>query len=221
MLDASLRRWKDSLFWALAGRLPSSLTPTHVTIIAFLAGLASCLAAAVDRKQASLVFWALNRLLDGLDGTLARVRGLSTQLGGFLDLVADFTVYSLIPLSVVQGRGPITEHAPAWMAVAFLEATFHLNNFILFYVAAVEAKSGRDVAQETARLTSVLMKPALVEGLEAGLFFTFMILFPQWIGILSWVMSAAVGVGIVQRLVWVIPALEQLDSALKKDRKDE
>lgn len=36
---------------------------------------------------------ALNRLFDGLDGPVAR-RGGASDLGGFLDIVADFTIYA-------------------------------------------------------------------------------------------------------------------------------
>jgi phosphatidylserine synthase len=39
----------------------------------------------------ALVLWLANRVLDGLDGPVARRRG-PTELGGFLDIVAD--VYS-------------------------------------------------------------------------------------------------------------------------------
>lgn len=62
------------------------------------------------------------------------------------------------------------------MAVAVLEASFHLNNFILFYVAAMTAKIKKvEVGRKQASLTSVVMRPALVEGFEARAFFTLMI----------------------------------------------
>jgi phosphatidylglycerophosphate synthase len=38
----------------------------------------------------------LNRLFDGLDGALARRRGL-TDAGGFLDISLDFLFYALVP----------------------------------------------------------------------------------------------------------------------------
>jgi phosphatidylglycerophosphate synthase len=169
---------------------------------------------------AALSFWTLNRILDCLDGAFARRWEKSTELGGFLDLLGDFTVYSLIPVFVVLGRGKVEEHGWEWMAVAVLEASFHLNNFILFYVAAVAAKVGEaDAGRKQASLTSVVMHPALVEGFEAGAFFTLMIVFPGWVTPVSWIMSAAVGVGIIQRVMWVAPVLGQLDLVQRKEAK--
>lgn len=220
MLDNTLRRFKDSLFRYLAAQVPSSFCPNYITLFAFVMGLASCLAASLPHRWAALSFWTLNRTLDCLDGAFARRWGKSTELGGFLDLLGDFTVYSLIPVSVVLGRGRVDEHGCEWMAVAVLEASFHLNNFILFYVAAVAAKVGEvEVGRKQESLTSVVMRPALVEGFEAGAFFTLMIIFPDWVTAISWIMSAAVGLGIIQRVMWVVPVLGQLDLVQKEEAK--
>ncbi|MGQ7148234.1 CDP-alcohol phosphatidyltransferase family protein, partial [Escherichia sp. SS-MK2] len=49
---------------------------------------------------AALVVILLNRLLDGLDGALARRRGL-TDAGGFLDISLDFLFYALVPFGFI------------------------------------------------------------------------------------------------------------------------
>lgn len=41
------------------------------------------------------------RVLDGLDGVVARQRNKQTDFGGYLDIVLDFTVYSIIPVALV------------------------------------------------------------------------------------------------------------------------
>jgi phosphatidylglycerophosphate synthase len=70
---------------------------------ATLAGLAlGALAAAIIAAGAHTA-WALvpllaNRILDGLDGAIARAKG-KTDFGGFLDIVADFAFYGLIPFA--------------------------------------------------------------------------------------------------------------------------
>lgn len=86
-----------------------------------------------------------------------------------------------------------------------LEATFHINNFVLFYIAAVVA------AKPDKELTSVSMRPALIEGLESGLIFTAMFVWPGYLTWLCWGMSAAVVVGIGQRVWFIVPALRGLD----------
>jgi phosphatidylglycerophosphate synthase len=152
---------------------------------------------------------------------VARQRGEQSDAGGFLDLLGDFVVYSLIPVCVAaggwqlrqqQGGGDSSEWAPAaaagdLVAVALLEASFHINNFVLFYAAAVIEKR-RAAGLGSAELTSVAMRPALVEGMESGIMFTLMLLLPDHIRMLSYVMLAGVTVGVVQRVVWLLLALE-------------
>ncbi|KAL9586414.1 MAG: hypothetical protein Q9212_000929 [Teloschistes hypoglaucus] len=215
MFDISLRPLKDKLFDPCCSYVPASIKPLHVTIFAFLFGLLSCYFAATKPTSVSLslLFWALNRALDCLDGALARHRGTTSDLGGFLDLLGDFTIYSLLPIAIARGSAPTDPGT--FMAIAALEATFHVNNFILFYLAAVTEKAvseqregdakGKDKKKE---LTSVMMRPALVEGMESGLIFTAMLGFPDSIRELSWTMSGLVAFGIIQRSAWAIGALQ-------------
>lgn len=241
MLDLPLRHLKDHLTEPLTRHIPKSITPNHITLLAFLSGLLSILTGAFAPTTVwPLTCWLLNRLLDGLDGTLARSRNCSTALGGFLDLLGDFIVYSLIPIALAYGlessislsalgadagvRMGAQNLQPAvslagfsvvgvWRAVAVLEATFHINNFVLFYVAAVGART-------EGGLTSVAMRPALVEGLESGLLFTSMFFRPRWLGWWCWVMSAAVAISVMQRVGFVVPVLKGVEGLSRKDAGD-
>ena len=206
MLDIQLRPLKDRIFDPLCKSVPQAITPLHITILAFLTGLISCLFATQSHRYLSLTFWSLNRALDCLDGALARHRNAASDLGGFLDLLGDFIIYSLIPISVAAGADYSTS---SLLAVAFLEASFHVNNFILFFVAALVEKGvqgGKD-GKRTKELTSVSMRPALIEGFESGALFTIMLAFPGQITLLSGCMAVLVTVGIVQRTTWVVYAL--------------
>ena len=203
----------------LCGMLPSGVTPNHITLAAFVSGLLAVGTAALSTSPSShwpLIFWLFNRLLDGADGTLARMRGTATALGGFLDLLGDFIIYSLIPAMLAYGQErtladavhPISSISVDWRAVVMLEATFHINNFVLFYISAVVATKPDN------ELTSVSMRPALIEGLESGLIFTAMFVWPQYLTLLCWGMSVAVIIGIGQRVYVVIPLLRRLDQRL-------
>ncbi|TKA45694.1 hypothetical protein B0A49_12984 [Cryomyces minteri] len=199
MYDNYLRRVKDHVTNPICTCVPSWTTPNHITLFAFLSGLIS-LATAIwlPRTTFPLALWLLNRFLDGLDGALARQQKRTSDLGGFLDLLGDFIIYSLIPISLGLGQ---SLRALDWVAIAVLEATFHINNFVLFYVAAaVATKPGQ-------ALTSVAQRPALIEGFESGLLFTAMFLWPQWLTVLCWAMAAAVVVGIAQRATFVVSTL--------------
>jgi phosphatidylserine synthase len=208
MFDISLRGWKDGLADPLCRALPGFITPVEITLAAFVCGLLSCsLAMVTGYGKAALCFWLLNRFLDCLDGSLARARHCATLLGGFLDLLADFIVYSLLPIAIAQGQSQSI--LVDWTALALLEASFHVNNFVLFYLAAVVAD------KQDGELTSVTMKPSLIEGFESAILFTMMLIWPARINVFCWVMAVGVAFGIVQRVSILILVLRRLDVATK------
>ena len=211
MFDITLRRWKDTVISPVVALVPSQITPGHVTAAAFVCGLIACaLAASEPGSLSAVAFWAVNRLLDCIDGALARKRGCATELGGFLDILNDFVVYSLLPIGVAHGQDRLSlQEQIYWPAVAWLEASFHVNNFILFYIAAVAG------GRQPEELTSVSMQPALIEGFEARLLFTAMLIWPSYSGVLSWAMAAGVAVRCAQRVSRLVPALRKLNSKPK------
>lgn len=218
MLDITLRPLKDKIFDPLCMAIPSTISPLQITFFAFLSGICSCIASVLNRPLLAVSLWLLNRILDCLDGAVARRRSQASDLGGFLDLLSDFIIYSAIPICCTLGL--TSRHEPGllqrqWLAVAVVESTFHVNNFILFFVAAVAerkkaekaATGGKTDADSVKELTSVSMRPALVEGTESGLVFTLMLAVPAWTETLCWVLSAAVAIGIMQRTSWTVAAL--------------
>ena len=204
MFDIHLRSVKDRIFGPCCQYVPASITPLHVTGSAYVVGLLSCLYASRSSVSLSLALWGLNRALDCLDGALARHRKSASDLGGFLDLLGDFIVYSLLPISIAIGQDATPR---CWEAVAILEATFHVNNFILFYVAAVAENGEGKGSLKAKELTSVMMRPALIEGTESGVIFTLMLAFPSYIEASSWLMAGLVIIGIMQRTLWVTAVL--------------
>ena len=211
MFDIALRRWKDILTDPFARMVPRWVSPNQITLLAFLCGIISCFAATRPQfHTVTLALWLLNRMLDCLDGSVARHRKIASSLGGFWDLLSDFVVYSLLPIAIAIGQGrALEENKPDWLAISLLEASFHVNNFILFYSAAVAAQRHDD------ELTSVTMRPALVEGFESGLLFTAMLLWPRHIKMLAWLMAGAVSIGIVQRTIAVSLILKKNDAGPK------
>lgn len=230
MFDITFRPLKDTLFNPLCSLIPSFITPLHITLLAFISGILSCYSASQPPSSspynpaATLAPWFLNRALDCLDGALARHRKQASDLGGFLDLLGDFTIYSLIPIAcgiaADAQSSSIADSRALWLAISTLEGSFHINNFVLFYIGAILEKrkasssmiDGRTAKKRQAEegvkeLTSVAMRPALIEGLESGVLFTVMLAFPWWTRSIAWVMAGFVGVGVVQRVVWVAPLL--------------
>lgn len=222
MLDITFRPLKDRIFDPLCTLIPAYISPAHITFYAFFCGITCIYYAATCRPYTSLLFWILNRALDCLDGALARHHNQASDLGGFFDLLCDFIIYSAVPIACALARdGPALadgERSRLWLAVTVLEATFHVNNFVLFYIAAILEKrkaaalaaKGNEkmlVDEGVKELTSVAMRPALIEGMESGILFTLMLVMPQRTELIAWVMGGAVFVGIVQRTIWVVPVL--------------
>src|SRR5215207_3077639 len=133
MFDDVLRALKDRLLAPIARRLGPGLHPNVVSIVAFLAGVGAAALAARRAYDVALALWVLNRVLDGLDGTLARVHAQQSDLGGYLDILLDFTVYALVPLALVVGA-PARENAIAGL---YLVATFFVNAASWMYLAAI------------------------------------------------------------------------------------
>jgi phosphatidylglycerophosphate synthase len=206
MLDIRLRPLKDRLFDSITPQIPQSITPLQITLVGFIWGLLACIFTVLGSPTVSVGFWILNRAFDCLDGSLARHRRQASDLGGFLDLLADFVIYSAIPIACVLAPG--RSSTSRWFGVAVLEASFHVNNFVLFYAAAVvEKRKAHGGGKEVNELTSLAMRPALIEGTESAIFFTLMLMVPALIAGLSWSMAILVCVGVVQRSRWLARAL--------------
>ncbi len=196
MFDERLRDTKETVFISLAlGLRLNRIHPIGLTAVAFLFGL---IAAVFLWQQAylwGLVFWWLNRIFDGLDGTVARVEKLQTDLGGYLDIMADFVIYALIPISLVLAA-PST---PAFIALAFLLSAFYVNGASWMYLSAIlEKRRWLHPGQKT----SVNMPAGLIGGGETIVFYSIFIIWPDWLVYLFAIMGLLVVATVVQRVVW-------------------
>jgi len=201
MLDSTLRPVKDRLLAPVAsgpvGRVPVAI----ITLI----GLAFTLAAAVSAWQGAVAlavsFWLLGRVLDGLDGAVARATGQQSDAGGLFDFVADSVGYAAVPLGIAAG----VDDRALWIATAVVIATFYVNAVSLGQVAALLEKRST-VDRGT---TSVVMPRGLVEGTETIVAFTLALAFPSSAATIWWIFAAAVAVTIVERLRWASVLLRE------------
>jgi phosphatidylglycerophosphate synthase len=97
MVDSALRSVIDPPLNA-AGRVLAGLGvgANAASLVGLVIGVAGAAAIAVQEFEIGLVLILLNRLIDGLDGAIARARGL-TDFGGYLDIFADFVFYAAVP----------------------------------------------------------------------------------------------------------------------------
>jgi len=197
MLDLRLRPLKERLLEPAAARLARRVSANAISATALVITLGAAVLAAAGQPIAAVGAWLIGRLLDGLDGPVARHRGAASDFGGYLDMVADTIGYAAVPIGVALG----IDERSAWIAVSVLLGTFFINTISWSYLSAVLEKRGAG-ASTTGEMTTITMPPALVEGTETIVLFSLFIVFPQWATWLFAAMAALVAVNIVQRLAW-------------------
>lgn len=201
MFDDLLRPPKDRLLTPFADRL-GSVHPHLISVLALAAGLAAAALAADRRYGAALGCWLLNRTLDGLDGAVARAHGRQSDLGGYIDILADFIVYAAIPiaLAVADPRPEVR----LWALL--LVGAFYLNAASWLYPAALLERKAQGAAVRHEQ-TSITMPSGLIAGTETIVFYALFLLFPARIELLFGVMAALVLVTVGQRFTWAVRTL--------------
>jgi len=208
-LDKYLREVKEVVLLPLTDLLFASISPNAITLASGAAGLGCAAAAASGSShELALALWGANRLLDGLDGVVARRFNKQSDFGGYLDIVVDFTVYATVPVGLVYSQ-PSNE---LWLILAFMLGTFFINAAGLFQLAAILEKNKLG-ASHTSELTTITMPDGVIEGTETVLMYCLFFLFPSHLFMLFGIFTAGVTFTIVQRLIW---AYQHLDSDAKK-----
>jgi phosphatidylglycerophosphate synthase len=196
MFDERLRDTKEVVFINLAlGLQLNRVHPLWLTAVAFLLGLLAALALWQQAYIPGLLLWWGNRIFDGLDGTVARVESLQSDLGGYLDILSDFVIYALVPISLVLA----TPSIPAFIALAFLLSTFYVNGASWMYLSAILEKR-RWLAPD--KKTSVNMPTGLIGGGETIVFYSIFIIWPDLQVTLFVLMGLLVILTILQRITW-------------------
>ena len=197
MFDDLLRALKDRLLHPVALVVGRVVSPNVLSCLAALVGIGAAAAAATHHYTLALGCWIVNRILDGLDGSVARATGRQTDFGGYLDIVLDFVVYASVPLALAHGSG---DRGVAVAGIA-LVGSFLVNGASWMYLAAILERRGHGVAS-TGERTSVTMPPGLVAGAETVVFYILFLLFPGHLVLLFLLMTAGVMVNVGQRLIW-------------------
>lgn len=202
MVDKTLRVPKEQALTPIASRFFRHIHPTTITLVAFGVGMAAGVAVWQQAYWLGVGLWILNRVLDGLDGTVARVNNKQTEFGGYLDIVLDTCIYAVIPTSIVLSMPTYG----GWLALMFLMISFYINAASWMYLAALLEKRSLG-AQSKGELTTITMPGGLVEGTETVVLFTVFLLFPAaHIGLFVF-MGTLVYVTIMQRLFWAMRQL--------------
>lgn len=191
MLDEELRKGAKP-FYEIPTRLLAERGVTGNALTGAGLGLgALCLVAiAFGFNTAALVLWLLNRLFDGLDGEVARRRGESSELGSFVDIVADFFMYGGLVVALA------IQHPDARLALVALFFAYYMNGTIFLALSGVLERLKRE------RLTErgLHFRRSLTEGFETIVAGALFLLFPDRVSLIAGVFAVMVFVSAGQRL---------------------
>ncbi|WP_430511303.1 CDP-alcohol phosphatidyltransferase family protein [Pannonibacter phragmitetus] len=142
MIDARILPLQRAALQPLAGFLARRGIPADLlSLTGFGAGVAAFAALCFGQWLPALVLILLNRLLDGLDGAVARIHG-PTDRGAYLDIALDMAFYALIPLGFAI-QAPQDHALPAAVLIVSFVGTG--SSFLAF--SAVAAKLGRNAPE--------------------------------------------------------------------------
>lgn len=181
------------------------VSPNRLTILGLLTGLASAVSAATQLWWWALGLWLFSRVMDGLDGPLARRRAASddncpaappaSQAGGFLDITADFAVYGATVVGVAIGA--TSEYDASWLPFLFVLLAYYINGTAFLAFSSIAERTGRQ--QVDGRSLSFL--GGLAEGTETIAVHSLWLVIPDKAGVIAIVWAAVVGLSAAQRVV--------------------
>lgn len=191
MLDAKIRPLIDPPLNAIGAALArAGITANALTFTGLALGLAGAAAIAFGHIGWGLALILANRLADGLDGAVARVKGPS-DLGGYFDIVADFAFYVAVPL----GFGIL---APAnTLPALVLVASFVLTGVTFLAFAVIAGKRG--ATTEAHGKKSFFYSTGLAEGAETIAVFIAMCCVPGWFGTIAYAYAGLCVLTVFQR----------------------
>ncbi len=200
MLDRHLRPLVDPPLQAIGDRLATRISADTVTSCGFGLGCLAIVAVMAGHFTLGAVLLALNRVADGLDGAVARRNGV-TDLGGYLDIVLDFIVYSGVVFAFA-----VADPARNALPAAFLIFSF-MGTGASFLAFAVMAAKHRLESPEQGR-KSLYYLGGLAEGTETILFLGAVLLWPAGFPLLAWVFGAACWLTTVGRVLIAVRVLK-------------
>lgn len=158
------------------------ISADQVTLLGFIIGIGGAVFIACEFYISGLILILLNRLADGIDGTLARING-ATDSGAYLDISLDFIFYSAVVFGFALAD-PITNGLAAAALIFSFVGTG--SSFLAYAILA-----------ERRKLTNLRLPNkgfyylgGIAEGTETILFFILFCLFPGSFTTLAWILAA-------------------------------
>jgi phosphatidylglycerophosphate synthase len=195
MLDKAIQRaLRPAMARAARGLVRLGVGANAISLTGFAIGMAAAGAIALQHYLPGLALLLLSRLMDGLDGAVARATQ-PTDRGGFLDITLDFLFYAAIPLGFAVAD-PASNALPAAVLLAAFIGTG--SSFLAFATVAEK----RQMASAAFPDKSFYFLGGLTEATETIVAFAAMCLWPQWFPQIAYGFAVLCGITTVLRLHW-------------------
>ncbi|GAA6141693.1 CDP-alcohol phosphatidyltransferase family protein [Hydrogenophaga sp. 5NK40-0174] len=195
MMDDRIQRSIKPVMTRLARAAAGlGLSADAVTWVGFTSGLAAAGAIASGWFLTGMGLLLFSRLMDGLDGAVARAT-TPTDRGGFLDITLDFVFYAAIPLAFAVAD-PGRNGLPAAVLLASFIGTG--SSFLAFAIAAEK----RQLSSTAFPDKSFYFLGGLTEATETITVFVLMCLLPQHFAKLAYGFAALCAITTAMRIWW-------------------
>ena len=184
MIDALVLPWQQRLLKPIAKHIVRlGIGADQITLLGFVLGIGALPFIVTQHYLWALVFILGNRVLDGLDGEVARLTR-TTDRGAFLDIALDFAFYAAVPLAFAFANPATNALAAAVLLTAFIGTG---SSFLAFSLLAAK----RGLQAQDFPTKGIYYLGGLTEGAETiGLFVAFC-LWPHWFVPLAYVFAGA------------------------------
>ena len=199
MLDRKILDLTRSTLLSLARKLVAKgIRADQVSWLGFLLGLCAVPLIVLQQELWAIVFILLNRLADGIDGSIARLT-TPTDRGAFLDIALDFLFYSAIPLAFALANPQQNALAAVTLLYAFVGTG---SSFLAFAVIAAK----RQLSSTHFPEKGFYYLGGLTEATETIAVFVLMCLLPQYFWALAYIFAALCALTTATRIVAGIKA---------------
>ena len=195
MLDRTIQQaLRPAMTRAACGLVRLGLGADAISVAGFVTGMAAAGAIALQHYLAGLMLLLLSRLMDGLDGAVARAT-TPTDRGGFLDITLDFLFYAAIPLAFAVAD-PAANALPAAVLLASFIGT---GSSFLAFAAVAEKRGLTDTALPG---KSFYFLGGLTEATETIAAFAAMCLWPAAFPAIAFGFAALCAITTALRIGW-------------------
>jgi phosphatidylglycerophosphate synthase len=165
-----------------------------LTFLGFVVGLAGVSLLASRAYLSALLMVLLNRILDGLDGAVARLTR-PTDRGAFLDIAFDFFFYASVPFGFALADPSHNALAACGLLLGFMGTA---TSFLGFAVIAER----RGISSIAFPHKGIHYLGGITEGTETIAFFVAMCFLPAWFAVFAWSFTVLCLVTAATRWFW-------------------